>query len=141
MIKLANTDTEIQACFSTLSELRPNLVESSFVLQINEMIQGGYQLAYSVDKTGNVVAVAGFRIYTNLFMGKHLYVDDLVTKETARSQGHGEKLIHWLKQLAADQQCNHIHLDSGTHRGHAHKFYFREGFSIASFHFSQPIEK
>jgi len=30
------------------------------------------------------VAAAGYRIYTNLFMGKHLYVDDLVTLESAR---------------------------------------------------------
>ena len=35
----------------------------------------GYQLAYIGDIEG-VVAVAGYRISTNLLMGKHLYVDD-----------------------------------------------------------------
>lgn len=32
-----------------------------------------------------------------------------------------------------------LHLDSGTHRGRAHKFYFDQGFTIASYHFSEAL--
>lgn len=139
MIKHATTDTEIRACFPVLQELRPHLIESEFLCLVREMEKSGYRLVYSLDTAVQIAAVAGYRVDTNLFMGKHLYVNDLITKQAARSQQHGHALIQWLKQEAKRQQCNHLHLDSGTHRAQAHKFYFKEGFTIASFHFSQPI--
>ena len=87
-----------------------------------------------------IVAVAGYRIYTNLFMGKNLYVDDLVTSNQSRSRGYGETLIKWLRNEAKKENCNCIHLDSGTHRGAAHKFYFNQGFTISSYHFSENLK-
>ncbi len=86
-----------------------------------------------------MVAAAGYRICRNLFMGKHLYVDDLVTAEVERSSGHGKRMIEWLRNKAVSSDCKFLHLDSGTHRGRAHKFYFQEGFTIASFHFSEEL--
>ena len=44
-IALAVTDTDIQACFSVMRQLRPHLVESGFVAQVRRMQQDGYQLA------------------------------------------------------------------------------------------------
>ena len=32
------------------------------------------------------------------------------------------------------------HLDSGTQRGEAHKFYFNQGFTITSYHFSEQLQ-
>ena len=49
---------------------------------------------------GRVVAVAGYRVSTNLFCGRHLYVDDLVTAEAERSKGHGKALLAWLRAQA-----------------------------------------
>ena len=48
-------------------------------------------------------------------------------------------MIHWLRNKAIDAGCNYIHLDSGTHRAQAHKFYFKQGFTIASYHFSEEL--
>ncbi|MBD0336919.1 MAG: GNAT family N-acetyltransferase, partial [Cyanobacteria bacterium Co-bin13] len=31
-------------------------------------------------------------------------------------------------------------LDSGVHRAEAHRFYFREGLVITSFHFAKPLQ-
>jgi len=72
-------------------------------------------------------------------MGKHLYIDDLVTAESQRSKGYGETLVRWLRELAIKEGCTYLHLDSGTHRGRAHKFYFEQGFTIASYHFSEEL--
>ena len=98
----------------------------------------GYKLAYIEDE-GKVVTTAGYRIYTNLMMGKHLYVDDLVTSDSARSRGYGERMVNWLREEAINENCNFYHLDSGTHRNEAHKFYFKHGFTIASYHFSETL--
>ena len=139
MPKIAVTDQEIESCFKIMSELRPHLNKLDFLSTIRHMESEGFKLAY-IKVEDEVMAVAGYRIYTNLFMGKNLYVDDLVTTDSARSKGYGEKMVKWLRNEAKREECRFYHLDSGTHRGEAHKFYFNQGFKIASFHFSEQIK-
>ncbi len=139
MIEQAVSDNEIMSCFEVMSELRVHLVESEFLSTVRHMESEGYKLVYISDNKV-VVAVAGYRIYTNLYMGKHLYVDDLVTAKEFRSKGYGEKIIAWLRDVARKSGCRYYHLDSGTHRDQAHKFYFQQGFTIASYHFSEKLK-
>jgi ribosomal protein S18 acetylase RimI-like enzyme len=136
---VATTDHQIDQCFDVMAELRPHLKRDEFLPTVREMEAHGYQLAY-IESAGAVAAVAGYRISRNLFMGKHLYVDDLVTASRFQSRGFGEQLITWLRNLARNAGCAYLHLDSGTHRGRAHKFYFSQGFTIASYHFSEKLE-
>ena len=51
----------------------------------------GFQLAY-LEEDKKVLAVAGYRIAKNLFLGKHLYIDDLVTSQKLRPRGYGNTL-------------------------------------------------
>ena len=139
MPKLAKTDAEIEKCFDVMSELRTHLQKEDFLATVRHMEKEGYKLVY-IEDNGNIVATAGYRIYNNLFMGKHLYIDDLVTSENLRSNGYGERLINWLREQAIKANCKVLHLDSGTHRGEAHKFYFNQGFTIASYHFSEQLK-
>lgn len=138
MIKLAESNREIERCFDVMSELRTHLDKNDFLNTVRHMETEGYKLAY-IEVDGKVVTTAGYRIYTNLMMGKHLYVDDLVTSDSARSRGYGERMVNWLREEAIKENCNFYHLDSGTHRNEAHKFYFRHGFTIASYHFSETL--
>lgn len=138
MIKLATTEADIQACYEVLRQLRPQLIAERFVGQIRLMQSEGYQLAMAQFE-GQVVAVAGFRVTTNLHLGKNLYVDDLVTDQRVRSQGYGEELVAWLEAFGKVQGCVNLHLDSGCQRDQAHKFYFAQGFSITSFHFVKSL--
>ena len=138
MPDIAKTDSEILSCFETMAALRPHLHKDDFLATVREMEQGGYRLLY-IEDGGAVVAVAGFRIARNLHMGKHLYIDDLVTAEDQRSKGYGERLVKCLREMAIKAGCSYLHLDSGTHRGRAHKFYFEQGFTIASYHFSEKL--
>ncbi len=139
MPRLAITDEDISSCFDVMVELRPHLKREDFLQTVRSMEEEGYKLALIQDHDA-VVAVSGYRIYTNLFMGKHLYIDDLVTLGSVRSRGYGEKMINWLRNEAVEAGCNYFHLDSGTHRGRAHKFYFEQGFTIASYHFSERLK-
>ena len=138
MPKHAITDQEIENCFDVMSELRTHIKQDAFLNTVRDMESTGYKLAF-IENNGEVVATAGYRINTNLFMGKHLYIDDLVTSEKVRSKGYGEKLVNWLREEALKENCNFFHLDSGTHRDQAHKFYFKQGFKIASYHFSEKL--
>ena len=138
MPQIAQTDAEIARCFSVMAELRPHLKPSEFVGRVREMQAQAYQLAY-IEAQGEVVAVAGYRITSNLHMGRHLYVDDLVVRQDARSQGHGAGMITWLLDQARAAGCLYFDLDSGTQRARAHRFYFANGFTIASYHFAEPL--
>lgn len=137
---LAISDADISKCFAVISELRPHLTAATFVSLVRAMEIEGYRMAFIEDDDA-VVAVAGFRISTSLFMGKNLYVDDLVTTGNARSKGYGEAMLDWLRNLAEESACTHLHLDSGTQRNRAHRFYLRQGMDIASFHFSQKLDE
>lgn len=139
VIKVADSDLDISRCYGVMAELRPHLCEDSFVTMVRGMQRQGYQLAY-VEDADRIVAVAGYRVSTSLFMGKNLYVDDLVTSKKCRSRGHGKAMVDWLRNLAIENDCTHIHLDSGTQRHRAHRFYLREGMDIASFHFSEKLD-
>jgi hypothetical protein len=121
MIQLAVSDREILECYGVMKELRPHLEKDKFVPTVKAMQKEGFQLASMQDGEGGVVAVVGFRVYTNLFLGKNLYVDDLVTAAQARSMGYGEAIMRWLKDKAMKMDCKCIHLDSGTQRDQAER--------------------
>ena len=131
----AVTDGDINDCYDVMAELRPHVKRDAFLTTVRAMEPDGFRLAF-IRKGERVVAVAGYRVSTNLFYGKHLYVDDLVTAETERSQGHGRVLLAWLRALAVEKDCDAFHLDSGVQRKRAHAFYLREGMELSSYHFS-----
>lgn len=137
-IQLAVNDETIRACFPAMQQLRPHLKESEFVERVRGQQEVGYRLAYSEDG-GEVVAIAGFRVNESLAWGRFLYVDDLVTVESVRSQGYGQRLMDWLLALARDEGCGQFHLDSGVQRFGAHRFYLANRMDIRSHHFSRPV--
>jgi len=122
-----------------MSELRTHLTKEEFVPLIRQMESEGYRLVY-LEEDGQVVAAAGYRIFTNLILGKNMYVDDLVTTRKLRSQGSGAKLISWLRDNAKAAGCKFFHLDSGTERHRAHKFYVSQGLTVSAFHFTEDIQ-
>jgi GNAT superfamily N-acetyltransferase len=133
-IKIAESEEEIRRCFPVMKQLREKLSAEEFAKRVAEQGREGYKLAF-LERDGQVVAVAGFRIYNMLATGRTMYVDDLVTDANARSQGFGEALLKWLIELSRKQKCETFSLDSGTHRRRAHRFYFVQGMHIANYHF------
>ena len=139
-VKLADSDADLRRCFPVMRQLRPHFdTEEAFIGQVRrQMAQERWRLAF-VEDADAVVAVAGFRLLECTATGKTLYVDDLVTREDQRSKGHGETLMRWLEDRARKAGCQTFSLDSGTQRTGAHKFYFRMGMTIPSFHFAKKL--
>ena len=134
-VKIAESESELKKISSVLLQLRPQYDAASLVAQIQLQQKNGYRVAY-VEKDGEVLCVAGFVMSLKLSWQKYIYVDDLVSSEAHRSAGAGKFLVDWLKGFARENGCQQLHLDSGVQRFAAHKFYLREGFQIASHHFS-----
>ena len=139
MVGHAETDEAILDCYEVMAELRPHIAREAFVPTVRAMQKDGIRLA-CIREDGRVVAVAGYRVSTNLFCGRHLYVDDLVTAGAARSKGHGKALLAWLRARAVAEDCEVFHLDSGVQRKRAHQFYLREGLELAGYHFSERLK-
>lgn len=133
-VVIARSDAEIARCHAVLAQLRPHIAADGFVERVRRQMAGGYVLA-SLDADGRPVAVAGFRHGENLHHGRYLYVDDLVTDESARSGGAGRRLFDWLVGQARAAGCAALLLDSGVQRYRAHRFYLREGMEIRAHHF------
>jgi hypothetical protein len=91
-------------------------------------------------RDGQVAGVAVFRVFENTYAGWRFYVDDLVIDELHRSAGLGAALLSHLEQEARRRGCGVIELESGAHRAGAHRFYFREGFSITGFSFRKELK-
>jgi GNAT superfamily N-acetyltransferase len=138
MIKEVLTDAEVSATFPVMRQLRSHLAEDEYLETIRDMRRSGYQLAAAAED-GKVRCVAGYRIVEFLAYGKFLYVDDLVSADDTRSEGHGKRMLDWLADVAREEGCQSLQLDSGVQRHGAHKFYFREGMKISSYHFSMAL--
>src|ERR1700750_2820817 len=81
-----------------LLELRPHRGPAdALVAQADAQRAAGYRLVASFDEgEEDAAGVAGFRLAENLAWGRHLYVDDLVTRAERRGRGHGGALMRWL---------------------------------------------
>ena len=109
-----------------------------YVAKMRRVFADGARLV--VAARGDVVVGLGvYRIYENTFDGLNLYVDDLITDETQRSQGVGQALLGHMEAIARARGCLAFRLDSGTQRQRAHRFYLREGLFITSFHFVKTL--
>jgi len=134
---------EIQAGEGALvAEVLHELRQHRTVEEIPGLVDGQRAEGYRVVASfvgDSAVAAAGFRLSTNLALGRVIYIDDLVTLPAARGAGHARALLDWVAGEAARLGCVYVHLDSGTQRNPARRLYLRAGYDITSFHFVKAI--
>jgi GNAT superfamily N-acetyltransferase len=118
-------------------ELRPQL-PADYLAKMTRVFAGGGRMAVAA-ADGAVRGVGVWRVFENTFNGVQMYVDDLVTDPAHRSTGVGHALMAWMEAKARSLGCDVYSLDSGTQRQQAHKFYFREGMVVTSFHFDKKL--
>ena len=139
-IRLAVTDEEISDCYAVLSELRPHITTEEFLPRVKRLSKTtGLQIA-CLRQNSEIKAVAGFRISEWLAAdGKYLEIEDLVTKNSERSNGFGGELFDRLVNFARDHDCTHLRLVSNVVRTDAHRFYERKGMDFAAHYFSMNL--
>jgi GNAT superfamily N-acetyltransferase len=140
IVELPPADPRLTAVYPVMHELRDHLSEDEFRARYEAGYPDGYRLAALFDGD-DCRAAAGYRLATNLVSGRHMYIDDVVTADAWRSHGYGRLLNKYLYELARNEGCTSVQLDSATHRSKAHRFYFRERYSITSFHFGRLIKQ
>jgi GNAT superfamily N-acetyltransferase len=126
------------AAAETVHRQLRDAMRDQYVPYMRGVLADGARMSVAV-RGDAVVGVALYRVYRTTYIGRQLYVDDLVTDAASRSQGVGHALLSHLETKARALRCRYLTLDSATHRHDAHRFYLRERMSIASFHFVKPI--
>lgn len=137
-IKTATTVDDIISCWETMYLLRPILIKERFVENITKQQKEGYVLL-SISEKDKVVAVLGYRLLTMLNCGKFLYVEDLSTLEESRGKGYASLLLQHADEIAKNENCKSVQLDSGPSRTIAHKLYYKQDFIINAFHFNKSV--
>jgi GNAT superfamily N-acetyltransferase len=137
-IRHLESDTDFDASFSVMQELRPHLDRTTYTAQIARQRAQGYCLL-AAWQDGVIVGLAGYRLTENTLYGRFVYVDDLVVTARLHRAGFGERLLQAARQQAIALGCQHFVLDTGLHMALAQRFYFRQGLLARGMHFVEPL--
>ncbi len=140
-VRHAATEEDLRLCWPVMRELRPQLDSADVMIErINRMSQQGYRLLALWDGA-DVMAIGGYRVQENLIYGRFLYLDDLVTRASARGERWGERVIVEVSRLAKQAGCAKLVLDTGLSNALAQRFYFRQGLLSSAMRFSKSLSE
>jgi len=128
---------EARQCHRVIVQLRPHLASSEEWLERwRRQTESGYRVLAAWG-SGEVVAMAGYRIMENLVHGRFLYVDDLATDQASRGRGFGAAILARLGELAPLLGAEKLVLDTAISNALGQRFYFRQGFFLTALRFSR----
>jgi GNAT superfamily N-acetyltransferase len=135
----ADADENIRQCWEVVVSLRPHLQEQDFLQKTKSMMDEGYNIVF-IEEEGKAVAFAGFRRMQMFYCGNIIYIDDLNTLPEYRNHGYAGILLDFIHDIAAKENRDAVHLDSGYHRWDAHRLYLKKGYVLGSHHFVKQLK-
>lgn len=123
-----------------LNFLYPELTLARYSELLDDMLPLGSYKQLVVKQGGKLVGLSGFWISTKVWSGKYLELDNFVVHKDVRSQGVGELIVNYLRDVAIKEECFMLGLDSYTDNFPAHKFFMNNGFVPRGFHFIQKLK-
>ena len=129
---------ELSTIYPLIKQLNPKLGKKQFEGYLRDMVAQGYRCVAAYDK-GNLIGVCGFWFGVRFWCGPFIDLDNVVVDQKIRSKGIGKKLVAWVEKEAKRVGCTQVGLDSYTISQSAHRFYFREGYSILGYHFVKKL--
>ena len=140
-LRHADTDADLRACWPVVQQLRPRLQSAEdFITRVHRMRPDRYRILAAWQDDGTVLALAGYRLAENLIYGRFLYVDDLVTRDTARGGRWGQALMDAMARIGEDAGCARLVLDTGLANALAQRFYFRQGLLTEAVRFGRTLQ-
>lgn len=128
-----NSKNDLERCYPIMKELRPHLSFEDYISTYNDShAADGYEIV-AIEDQGQILAVMGYRFLSDYVRGKHVYVDDLVSTEKARSQGLGAELLKFAEEIAKTNNCKSLRLCTGIENDRGIKFYDRNGWTKRSY--------
>ena len=66
-------------------------------------------------------------------------VDEMIVEESYRGKGIGRQLLQRITEIAIENNCKRLELESSFHREQAHTFYMELGFEKRAYLFSKEL--
>lgn len=137
----AKNKYELERCYPVMKELRPHLsFEDYFSIYEQSHASDGYEIV-AIEAEGEILAVMGYRFLSDFVRGQHVYVDDLVSTEKARSQGLGAELLKFAENVALENGCKSLRLCTGIENERGIKFYDRNGWTKRAYAYVKKLAK
>ena len=131
---------EMLSFLPLINQLYPSLSADDYSLQLDEMTPFRYSQVGVFDGSKQI-GMAGVWIGHKFWCGKYLEIDHVVVLESYRSQGIGRLIFDFMKNMAREEGCHSLGLDSFTHNHRSHKMFFKEDFVVKGYHFVHVLEE
>lgn len=140
IVKELESPKEMLEAFPVMNQLRTHLDEKVYMELVTEAKEKDMYRLFALFDQGGIVAVIGFKPMITLYYGRFVWVCDLVTDQTKRSNGYGERLLSYVHEWAEDHEYRSVALSSGLQRTDAHRFYEEKmGYDKVSYVFKKNI--
>lgn len=131
---------QLIAAAKVLAFLNPETPNEALTARIQTLFdEHPHYHLYGAFVGNDLLGVAGAWISVKIWCGRYLEIDNLIVDPAVRSGGIGTRLIERLIELALEQDCKIITLDSYSSNHASHRLYHRLGFEIWGFHFVKSI--
>lgn len=138
---VAKNKADLERCFPVMKELRPHLsLEDYFSIYENAHKNDGYEIV-AVEENNQILAVMGYRLLSDFVRGKHIYIDDLVSSESVRSQGLGAELLKYAENKARELNCKSLRLCTGIDNERGVKFYENNGWTKRAYAYTKKLKE
>ncbi|MGI6118697.1 MAG: GNAT family N-acetyltransferase [Bilifractor sp.] len=105
-----------------------------------EVLQNPHSFAFFLIDHGEYVGFCHGDYFLTFWMcGMTCYVSSIITKEGLRHRGYGKIMMDHAIELAKENNCRAVILDSGIPRKDAHQFYENYGFEKSCYGFEMKI--
>ncbi|MBB4826015.1 GNAT superfamily N-acetyltransferase [Sporosarcina luteola] len=130
------TVEELIKGFPVMRQLRTHLSEEEYLTLVLESQEKMNYRQHALLLDDKIVSIIGWMPMTTLYYGQYIWICDLVTDASVRSNGYGEKLLEFTHELAMEMGYGTVALSSGLQRLDAHRFYEEKmGYAKASYVF------
>jgi len=134
---------DFSSVFNLLKQLWPDKELSYESLQIvyNKAIVSEKQRLIVGETNNQIIGFCSLTIKNNLWQVGNLgHVDELIVDDSVRGKGYGKFLLEKITQIAMENNCKRIELDSAFHRESAHNFYENSGYENRAYLFSKVLD-
>ncbi|MBK7842470.1 MAG: GNAT family N-acetyltransferase [Bdellovibrionales bacterium] len=136
----AQEKNDFERFYPVMKELRKELSFDDYMtICQNAHEADGYEIV-AIEADKKVLAVMGYRILHDFVHGKHLYIDDLVSTESHRSQGLGAELLKYAENRARELGCKGLRLCTGIDNEQGKKFYERNAWKLRSVAYKKKLD-
>ncbi len=138
-VRELTTLAEMTAHYPLVQQLTPALTVEAYASMLPDMLRHGYRQV-GVFLNAHCIGLSGFWVNTKLYCGRYIEMDNVVVDAAHRSAGVGKMLTEWIIEKGRVEGCQVAMFDVYVHNKDAHRFYFREGYTILGFHMQRPLE-